>query len=132
MKKLFAVVILLLEFVATAVGHHSFASEFDGSKMQTIKGTVTEFQWMNPHAYIYLDVTDASGKKVNWGIQSRNLSVLKRQGLSRQTFKAGDVITVELFHHRDPEKNIGWATYITTADGHKFDLRPGSGVGIIE
>ena len=132
MKKVFALVMLVVTFAATAVAHHSFAAEFDGSKTQTIKGVVTEFQWMNPHAYIYLDVTDASGKKVNWGIQSRNLSVLKRQGLSRQTFKPGDVITVELFHHKDADKNIGWATYITTADGHKFDLRPGSGVGIIE
>ena len=130
MKKTFLLWILLLVSVP-AVAHHG-NSAYDETARVTIKGVVTEFQWMNPHAYIYLDVTDASGKKVNWGIQSRNLSVLKRQGLSRQTFKVGDVITVELFHHKEPDKNIGWATYITTEDGHKFDLRPGNGVGIIE
>ena len=132
MKNIVFVLCLLLASAVGASAHHSFAAEFDGSKVQTIKGSVTDFQWMNPHAYIYLDVTDASGKKVNWGIQSRNLSILKRQGLSRQTFKVGEVITVELYHHKDPAKNVGFAIYITKADGQKFDLRPGDGVGIIE
>ena len=135
MNKILNVSCLLLSLLASAatgMAHHSFSAEFDGSKLQTIKGNVTDFQWMNPHAYIYLDVIDASGKKVNWGIQSRNLSILQRQGLSRQTFRVGELITVELFHHKDPAKNVGFATYITKADGQKFDLRPGNGVGIIE
>jgi hypothetical protein len=132
MNKILATLCLILAWAITGVAHHSFAAEFDGNKVQTIKGTVTDFQWMNPHAYIYLDVTDASGKKINWGVQSRNLSILKRQGLSRQTFKVGDIITIELYHHKDPAKNIGFAMYVTKADGKKFDLRPGGGVGIID
>ena len=104
MKKVFALVMLVVTFVATAIAHHSFAAEFDGSKTQTIKGVVTEFQWMNPHAYIYLDVTDASGKKVNWGIQSRNLSVLKRQGLSRKRLNRATSLRSSCFITRMPTR----------------------------
>jgi Family of unknown function (DUF6152) len=118
--------------IATSVqAHHSFAAEFDGSKIQTIKGSVVEFQWMNPHAYLIVDVTDASGKTARWGIQSRNLSILKRQGLSNQTFTVGEVVTVELFHHHDPAKNVGFARYIVKADGTKYDVIPGGRGGIV-
>jgi len=111
--------------------HHSFAAEFSSTDIQTIKGTVVEFQWMNPHAYLYVDVTDKTGKKVRWGIQSRNLSILKRQGLSKQTFQAGDVVTVELFNHHDPTKHVGFARYIVKADGTKYDVIPGGRGGIV-
>jgi hypothetical protein len=111
--------------------HHSFAAEFDGSKIQTIKGSVVEFQWMNPHAYLILDVTDSAGKTARWGVQSRNLSILKRQGLSKQTFKPGEQITVELYHHHDPAKNVGFARYIQKADGTKYDVIPGGRGGIV-
>ena len=118
--------------IATSVqAHHSFAAEFDGSKIQTIKGSVVEFQWMNPHAYLIVDVTDASGKTARWGIQSRNLSILKRQGLSKQTFTVGEMVTVELFHHHDPAKNVGFARYIVKADGTKYDVIPGGRGGIV-
>jgi hypothetical protein len=111
--------------------HQSFAAEFSSTDIQTIKGTVVEFQWMNPHAYLYVDVIDNSGKKVRWGIQSRNLSILKRQGLSKQTFQAGEMVTVELFHHHDPTKNVGFARYIVKADGTKYDVIPGGRGGIV-
>ncbi|HEY7191390.1 MAG TPA: DUF6152 family protein [Vicinamibacterales bacterium] len=111
--------------------HHSFAAEFSSTDIQTIKGTVVEFQWMNPHAYLYVDVTDDTGKKVRWGIQSRNLSILKRQGLSKQTFRAGEVVTVELFNHHDPTKHIGFARFIVKADGTKYDVIPGGRGGIV-
>jgi hypothetical protein len=118
--------------ITTSVrGHHSFAAEFDGSKIQTITGSVVEFQWMNPHAYLIVDVTDAAGKTARWGVQSRNLSILKRQGLSKQTFKVGEQVTIELHHHHDPMKNVGFARYIQKADGTKYDVIPGSRGGIV-
>ena len=118
-------------FGAVVRTHHSFAAEFDGSAIQTIKGTVVEFQWMNPHAYLVVEVTDASGKKATWGIQSRNLSILKRQGLSKQTFQPGELVTVELYHHHDRLKNIGFARYITKANGTTYDLIPGGRGGVV-
>ena len=131
MKTIGAALCVVMMMTAAAQAHHSFAAEFDGSKVQTIKGSVVEFQWMNPHAYLIVDVTDDSGKTARWGIQSRNLSILKRQGLSKQTFKVGEMVTVELFHHHDPAKNVGFARYIVKADGTKFDVIPGGRGGIV-
>jgi hypothetical protein len=121
----------MLAAVSPARAHHSFAAEFDGSQIQTITGTVVEFQWKNPHAYIVVDVTDAGGKTTRWGVQSRNLSILKRQGLSKSTFKPGEVLTIELYHHHDPAKAIGFARYIQKADGTKYDVIPGGRGGVI-
>ena len=131
MKTLAVAACMAIAIAASVQAHHSFAAEFDGSKIQTIKGSVVEFQWMNPHAYLIVDVTDASGKTARWGIQSRNLSILKRQGLSKQTFTVGEMVTVELFHHHDPAKNVGFARYIVKADGTKYDVIPGGRGGIV-
>lgn len=131
MKTIAAALCIVMLTAPAALAHHSFAAEFSSTDIQTIKGTVVEFQWMNPHAYIILDVTDRAGKRARWGIQSRNLSILKRQGLSKQTFQAGEVITVELFHHHDPTTNVGFARYIVKADGTKYDVIPGGRGGIV-
>ena len=131
MKTIGMAAYITLMIAATVHGHHSFAAEFDGAKIQTIKGSLVEFQWMNPHAYLIVDVTDATGKTARWGVQSRNLSILKRQGLSKQTFKVGEVVTIELYHHHDPTRNVGFARYIERADGTKYDLIPGGRGGIV-
>jgi hypothetical protein len=131
MKRIATALCLTMATTTSVWGHHSFAAEFDGKKIQTIKGIVVEFQWMNPHAYILLDVTDASGKKVRWGVQSRNLSILKRQGWSKQTVKPGEEITIELYHHHDDNKNIGFARFIQKADGTKYDVIPGGRGGVV-
>jgi len=131
MKTIGIAACMTLMIAATVHGHHSFAAEFDGAKIQTIKGSLVEFQWMNPHAYLIVDVTDATGKTARWGVQSRNLSILKRQGLSKQTFKVGEVVTIELYHHHDPTRNVGFARYIQRADGTKYDVIPGGRGGIV-
>ena len=53
MNQIFVALCLLITAASAALGHHSFSAEFDGKKIQTIKGSVVEFQWMNPHAYVY-------------------------------------------------------------------------------
>jgi hypothetical protein len=59
MKTIGAVLCAATVITAAVQAHHSFAAEFDGAKIQTIKGNVVEFQWMNPHAYLIVDVTEA-------------------------------------------------------------------------
>ncbi|HEY7389619.1 MAG TPA: DUF6152 family protein [Bryobacteraceae bacterium] len=117
--------IAFMALAASAAAHHSFQAEFDDKKIETLQGVVTKFEWMNPHAYFYFDVTDESGKVTNWAMQSRNLSILARQGWTRRTLQAGDKITVTFWHHRDPAKNIGFAKLIVKADGTKYDVTPG-------
>ena len=117
MKTLIAGCALL---AASAWGHHSFSAEFDAKKVMTVSGVITKFEWMNPHSYFYVDAPDTSGKIVNWAIESRNLSIMSRQGWTRNTLKPGEAVTVTFYHHKEDAKNIGWAQTLTKADGTKY------------
>jgi hypothetical protein len=75
--------------------HHSFAAEFDANKPVKLTGPVTKVEWMNPHAYFYLDVKDESGKVANWALEMGSINGLMRAGWTRSTLKIGDVVTVE-------------------------------------
>ena len=80
---------------ATAIGHHSFAAEFDANQPINLKGTVTKIEWQNPHTYFYIDVTEPNGNVVNWGLEMGSPNGLMRAGWTRNTLKIGDVVNVE-------------------------------------
>lgn len=82
------------------LAHHSF-SMFDDRKEVVLKGTVKEFQWSNPHTWIQLNVTDASGKVVEWSIEGGSPNLVGRQGWKRNTFKPGDQVEVTVHPMRD-------------------------------
>jgi hypothetical protein len=79
--------------------HHSFAM-FDQKKIMTLEGTVHEFQWTNPHAFIELDVP-GGGKTTRWSIELNSPNNLKRQGWNRTALKAGDKVTLRMSPLRD-------------------------------
>ena len=85
-------------FFATSgvVWAHHGGSEYDTKNLKTLKGTVTEYYWANPHCQIFLDVKDDSGKTVNWGIETLAPAVLKRAGWNPQLLKPGEVVTVTI------------------------------------
>jgi hypothetical protein len=82
------------------VAHHSF-SMFDENKEVVLKGAVKEFQWSNPHTWIQLNVTDASGKVVEWSIEGGSPNLVGRQGWKRNTFKPGDQVEITVHPLRD-------------------------------
>jgi hypothetical protein len=73
--------------------HHG-GSDYDVQHPTTLKGTVTEFYWSNPHCQIFVDAKDDSGKIVNWTIETLAPAVLKRAGWSRETLHSGDQISI--------------------------------------
>jgi hypothetical protein len=75
--------------------HHSF-SMFDLKKTVTIRGTVREFQWTNPHVFLEVTVPDGRGGSKNWSAEAGAPNILARGGWSRSSFKAGDQVEVEL------------------------------------
>jgi len=96
-----AVAFGLLIAAVPAFAHHSFAAEFDGNKKVTLTGVVTKVDWVNPHAYIYVDVKGEDGAVVNWAIESGAPNVLYRQGWRKDDLKAGDSVTLEAFLAKD-------------------------------
>jgi hypothetical protein len=86
-------VIAVVLMGAPALAHHGTGT-YDSSKSVTLSGVVTEFAFTNPHAALYFDVKDASGKVVNWAIEMNSPGVLRRAGWTKATFKAGDEITI--------------------------------------
>jgi hypothetical protein len=80
----------------TAVAHHSFSAEFDASKPFKMTGQVTKVEWTNPHTFFYVDVTnEKTGKIENWAMEMGSPNALMRAGWTRNSMKAGDIVTVE-------------------------------------
>lgn len=109
----------LIAGAAPVFAHHSFAAEYDSTKPVTLKGTVTEVQWMNPHARFSLEVKDASGKPCVWDLELGSPNVLQRQGWTRHSLKVGDQVTVNGFLAKDGS-NLANAKDVILADGHKI------------
>lgn len=103
---------------APALAHHSFAM-FDQKKVMTLEGTVTTFQWTNPHSFIEIDVP-ANGKVVHWSIELNSPNNLKRQGWTRTALKAGDKVTLRMNPLRDG-KHGGLFLDVRLANGKVLD-----------
>ena len=88
-----AVVLFFLSLAGSASAHHGFVSWFDMSRSITVKGTVTSFEWTNPHSYIYFDVKDEKGAIEKWSAEMGGVPMLGRAGWRRETVKPGDEIT---------------------------------------
>ena len=80
---------------APAIGHHSFAAEYDRSKPVTLSGPVTKVEWMNPHVFFYMDVKDADGKVANWAIELANPASLYRRGWKKEALRIGGTAVVQ-------------------------------------
>ena len=88
-----ATAILLLSIAGAAYAHHATAS-YDMTSTATVKGTVSGYDWTNPHVYIYVDVKDGKGAVEKWSVEMASVGMLARAGWRRDTVKAGDEITV--------------------------------------
>lgn len=92
---LFLAAALLFAGLTPVFAHHGNAA-YDETKEVTLKGTVTEFDWANPHAQIYFDVKDAKGNVAHWGCETLSPGKLVRAGWSKDAVKPGDEITITL------------------------------------
>src|SRR5579871_4460007 len=122
-SSLLAVVIGVLWFSLPALAHHGNAA-YDLDKPITLKGTVTEFAWSNPHVQIYFDVNNGKGKVVHWASETVSPGMLSRAGWVKNELKPGDKITITL----GPAKNgspVGYALKIVLANGKELILGQG-------
>ena len=99
-----------------AVGHHASNLDYDQSRIGTIEGVVEDIFWSNPHIHFYLTVTNADGGSEIWDMEGPNLSSLSRRGMTRDSVRIGDTISISGTLGRDGHKRI-WAESIVAADG---------------
>ncbi len=100
-----------------AVAHHSVGAEFDLSKRITLQGRITKIEWMNPHVYLYLDVS-SGGKTANWACETAGPNTLARQGWSHMSVKIGERVTVMGYQARDGS-HVASAREVVLANGRK-------------
>ena len=103
--------------------HHSFGAEFDSSKVVHLEGTVTEFAWVNPHSWIYMDVGKSDGTVEHWKIEGGAPSLLLRRGWNRNSVQAGVKVVVNAFQARDGAYRAS-ARDVTFPDGRTLDAAP--------
>ena len=108
---------------AMVIAHHNAASHYLVDQMITVKGVVTQFRLINPHARIYFDVTDDDGEVQKWLGEGNASSVLRRRGWTDDHLKPGDVITISGAPARDGGHKIDWES-IVLQDG--TELRGGN------
>jgi hypothetical protein len=111
-----AFIFVCVVVMSTAVAAHHGTASFDTSKDLTLKGTVTEWIWANPHCFLKFDAMDETGTVRNWAVEVSNPTDMTKRGWARLSFKVGDVVTVNL----QPVKNgapIGRLRTVVLPDG---------------
>ena len=114
------VALVLLITSIPLLAHHG-AAQFDVGKKVTVKGTVVEWFWANPHCFLRFDVAGDDGQVVHWNVELQSGPNILPQGFSKQTFKVGDQVTVTL----EPVKNgrpLGRLQKVVLADGSALPL----------
>jgi hypothetical protein len=117
-KPVLSVAAMVLLAALPSFAHHAFAAEYDASKPVTLKGVVTKIEWMNPHAWFYIDVKDDKGNVEKWQCETGAPIELVRRGWKKQDLKIGDVVDVQGFRAKDGT-NTANARSVTLPGGKK-------------
>ena len=98
------------------LAHHAFSAEFDGNRPVTLQGPVTMVEWVNPHAWIHMDVTGEDGTVVSWMVEAGAPNAMFRRGFRKDSLPVGTEILLDGFQAKSG-KNIANGRNITLADG---------------
>jgi hypothetical protein len=130
-RTLWAATAALLLVAMRVSAHHAFAAEYDENKRVTVSGTVTSFEWTNPHGWLRVDGKDENDKTGLWSFELGSPGGLSRRGWTQKELKKGDRVTVEGFRAKDGS-NVANAGTVTLPDGRKlfggFQTTPGAPV----
>jgi len=121
-----AAVCLALMAVKPMLAHHSFDAEYDSKKTTTISGFVTKLDWVNPHAFVFIDTKDESGAVKNFKVEMGPPYALVRGGWKRDTVKIGDKVTVQGAALAKDGSNAAGSeqtTFMVLTDGQKLPMR---------
>jgi hypothetical protein len=119
---LIVLIATLTSLAAPALAHHGRGGTYDMKRQVSLKGTVAEILWRNPHIVIYVDAPDESGKPVRWAIEHSNITTLAMQGYGRNTLRAGQDVTAVVFPGADGTPK-GLCAKIVFPDGREIFQR---------
>ncbi len=107
--------------------HHAFSTEFDAKQPITLRGTISRVEWINPHAFIHLDVKREDGTVESWMIEAGSPNTLVRRGMTRDSIPTGTEVIVFGYRHRNGS-NAANGRDVTLPDGRRlFITSPGTG-----
>ena len=109
----------LLATAAPMWAHHAFAAEFDSTKPVKLKGTVTKMEWINPHAWIHIDVKNDDGTVTSWMVEGGSPNTLLRNGFTKASLPVGTEIVVDGYQAKDASNKLNGRD-ITFPDGRKL------------
>jgi hypothetical protein len=128
LRTLLACGVVCLLTSASLLAHHGTGVAYETEKTVTLKGTVTEWIWANPHCGLLFDVTDDKGTVIHWGAELTNPHALSQAGMSRDTLKPGDKITITGNPARSGAPRMTLDRFVM-ADGRVLPLRGTKGNG---
>ena len=96
-KRLFAAIAVFGSLLAAVplLAHHAFQAEFDDKKPVHLKGKVTKMEWINPHAWIHIDVAGEDGKVTSWMVECGSPNIMLRRGFTKESLEFGTELTVD-------------------------------------
>ena len=109
----------LLLAAVPARAHHAFAAEFDAKKPVKLQGKVTRMEWINPHAWIHIDVVGPDGKVTNWMFECGSPNIMLRRGFTKRSLETGTEITVVGYQAKNGEARANGSS-VTFSDGKRL------------
>jgi hypothetical protein len=103
------------------IAHHAFSAEFEASNPVSLKGTVTKTEWINPHAWVHIDVKTPDGKTEEWMVEGGTPNTLMRRGITKDSLPVGTEILVTGYQAKDGSKRANGRD-LTYPDGRKLFL----------
>ena len=123
--------VALLAYAAPVVGHHAFGAEFDVDAPIRLEGPIVRVEWVNPHSWIHIEVTNEDGTKQVWMVEAATPNVLLYRGLRREYLTIGSVLIVDGYQAKDHSLPRANGRDVTFTDGTKFFLGS-EGIGALE